>query len=308
MPARGAVDLSLNFAGADDDDLATQRMEDSDSRLVEMLASQAKLKKGSKGSGEDQILSNDALSEQEKGDALQGMFTMAASNGEADKVRSILSGTARSHVDVNLADAEGTPPLIYASCFGHEEVVLTLLDAGADVNSQDKNQWSSLMWAMTNRHKAIAKLLLDHGADPDVKSSSGRTAFDFLAPNSEMSEYLHESGYDIGNAGVTDDWYNPGLAQDRFEEEMAEKALKERMMMESAINLEVDLGNLGLDEQPGVRRPTISARKFTVSNSIRRRRSLEKGRISSGTDASTTRCLCSKSPNWAGFWMLSSRR
>jgi Ankyrin repeats (3 copies) len=251
-----AQPLSFNLALDDpnygDDDLAIQRLQDSDSRLVEMLASQARLKEDNMASGEDAILSDDNLSEQEKRDALQGMFTMAASNGEAERVRSILNGSARSYIDVDMPDAEGTPPLIYASCFGHEEVVSVLLDAKADVNAQDKNQWSSLMWAMTNRHKAIAKLLLDHGADPDVKSSTGRTAFDFLAPNSEMSEYLHESGYDIGSAGVADDWYNPGLSQDRFEEEMAEKELKQRMMMESAINLEVDLGNLGLDEQPEV--------------------------------------------------------
>ncbi|KAI7632694.1 hypothetical protein KC322_g22556, partial [Hortaea werneckii] len=106
------------------------------------------------------------------------------------------------------------------------------------------------MWAMTNRHKDIAKILLDHGASTDVKSSSGRTAMDFVPPNSEMSEFLQHSGYSIGNAGVSDDFYNAGFSQDRFEEELAENEMRRRMMMESAINLEVDLGNLGLDEQP----------------------------------------------------------
>merc|ERR1711981_836123 len=81
-----------------------------------------------------------------------------------------------------------------------------------------------------------------------------------MAVNSEMSEYLHESGYSIGNAGMVEgggsgsvggsDFYNAGMAEDRFEEELAENEMRRRMMMESAINLEVDLGNLGLDEQP----------------------------------------------------------
>lgn len=110
------------------------------------------------------------------------------------------------------------------------------------------------MWAMTNRHKGIAKLLLDHGASPEIRSTSGRTAFDFMPPNSELADYLHESGY-IGSAGVSDDFYDTGLAQDRFEEEMAENELKRRMMMESAINLEVDLSSLGLDEQQEVSPP-----------------------------------------------------
>ncbi len=106
------------------------------------------------------------------------------------------------------------------------------------------------MWAMTNRHKGIAKILLDNGASPEAKTSSGRTAFDFVPPDSEMSFYLHDNGYAIGSAGVTDDFYNPGFSQDRFEEEMAENEIRRRMMMDSARDLEVDLGNMGFDDQP----------------------------------------------------------
>ena len=151
-----------------------------------------------------------------------------------------------------IGNAEGTPPLVYASCFGHEDIAETLLKEGAKVDVQDKNLWTPLIWAMTNRHKGIVKLLLENGASPDHKSSGGRTAFDFVEPNSEISDYLHESGYSIGNAGVTDDFYSSGFSQDRFEQEMQENDMKRRMMMESAFNLEVDIGNLGLDEQPEV--------------------------------------------------------
>lgn len=125
-----------------------------------------------------------------------------------------------------------------------------LLAAGADVDKQDRNQWSALMWAMTNRHKGIAKALLDHGASPEIKSSTGRTAFDFAAADSEISGYLHGKGYNMGSTGITDDFYNAGFSQDRFEEEMAENEQRRRMMMESARDLEVDLGNVGIDDQP----------------------------------------------------------
>ena len=108
------------------------------------------------------------------------------------------------------------------------------------------------MWAMTNRHKDIAKLLLEHGASTDVRSSSGRTALDFAAPNSEISDYLHENGYNIGDAGIGEDFYNNGFSQDRFEQEMEENEMKRRMMMESSMNLEVDLSSLGMDERPEV--------------------------------------------------------
>lgn len=227
--------------------------DDNDSKLTQMLASQARLREdGAEIGDEGAIIDDKSLSEDEKKEALQNAFAMAASNGDVEKVQRLAKGRAKEYVDINQADGEGTPPLIYASCFGHEDTVTTLLETGADVNIQDRNQWSPLMWAMTNRHKNIAKVLLDNGANPDVKSSTGRTAFDFIAPNSEISDYLHESGYNIGNAGVTDDFYSAGFSQDRFEEEMAENEMKRRMMMESAINLEVDLGNLGLDEQPEV--------------------------------------------------------
>lgn len=251
IPAQN-LNFNLSLEDPDDDD-AFQRIEDSDSRLVQMLASQARLNSDSSSvKDEDKVIEDDKLSEAEKREALQTMLNMAASNGDAAKVKRIVDGKARDYVELNAPDSDGTPPLIYASCFGHDDVVSALINAGANIDNQDRNQWSSLMWAMTNRHKDIVKMLLDNGASTDVKSSSGRTAFDFVAPNSEISEFLHEKGYNIGSVGVTDDFYSSGFSQDRFEEEMAENEMKRRMMMESAINLEVDLGNLGLDEQPEV--------------------------------------------------------
>jgi hypothetical protein len=250
MPARPlSFNLSLDDPTYGDEDI--QQLEDSDSRLVQMLAHQARLKNDNSGD-EAKVVADDKLSSDEKREALQNLFILAASNGELERVQRLLNSKAKDYIDINAVDAEGTSPLVYASCFGHEEMVKALLEAGADVDKQDRNRWSPLMWAMTNRHKAIVKVLLDHGASPEIKSSTGRTAFDFIEPNSEMSEYLHESGYSIGNAGVSDDFYSSGFSQDRFEEEMAENEMRRRMMMESAMTLEVDLGNLGLDEKPEV--------------------------------------------------------
>ncbi|KAH8907016.1 hypothetical protein BR93DRAFT_945198 [Coniochaeta sp. PMI_546] len=239
--------LSLNDPSYDED--ITRGGPESESRLLEMLAAQA-AHSAVGFQDEDAIASDEKLSEPEKRDLLQKALTMAASNGNIDSVRKILDGKAKGFVDVNAVDEDGTPALIYASCFGHESVVEALIKAGADVDKQDRNQWSALMWAMTNRHKGIAKLLLDNGASPEAKTSSGRTAFDFVAPDSDMSFYLHDSGYGIGTAGTSDDFYSPGFSQDKFEEELAENELRRRMMMESARDLEVDLGNVGMDDQP----------------------------------------------------------
>jgi hypothetical protein len=252
-----------------DDDETTARLEDSDARLMEMLAAQAAHREmDSLAKDEDDIALDENLSDEEKSGILQKSLNMAASNGDVERVRKLVDGEARKYVDVNKPDEEGAVPLIYASCFvsysrfvkgkrtnlnyhqGHQEVVSALLDAGAFVDKQDRNQWSALMWAMTNRHKTIAKVLLDHGASPEIKSSSGGTALDFLQPGTDISKYLHDNGYNIGSAGVEDDFYDSGFVHGRFEEEMAQNELKRRMMMEeSALNLEVDLSSLGLDEQ-----------------------------------------------------------
>ncbi|OAQ73119.1 DIL and ankyrin domain-containing protein [Pochonia chlamydosporia 170] len=251
-----ALAKPLNFGNLslNDDDYGhdlSKAPKDSDTRLMEMLQAQAAAHQAGHGLEDEQtIVNDDKLSDSEKKDMLQKAMTMAASNGDVGKVKRLLDGTVKSFLDVNAADEDGTPPLIYASCFGHESVVKALIDAGADVNKQDQNQWSALMWAMTNRHKGIAKLLLDSGASSDQKTSSGRTAFDFVPPDSDMSFYLHDNGYNIGNAGMGDDFYNPGFSQDRFEEEMAENEMRRRLMMDSARDLEVDLGNVGIDDQP----------------------------------------------------------
>lgn len=121
------------------------------------------------------------------------------------------------------------------------------------------------MWAMTNRHKEIAKILLDHGADPDIRSSSGGTAHDFIHPGSDFSQYLQENGYDFSGTNLGEDFYNAGFSQDRFEEEMAENELKRRMLMqESATNLEVDLSSLGFDDQPEVRSSFLTSTAATL--------------------------------------------
>lgn len=243
--------LALNEPDYDDD---SRDIASNDERLTQMLATHTtSTDDDSAESAEEDILNDSKLSDAEKRQMLQDFLFMAASNGDEDRVDRLVTGKAARYIDVNAIDAEGTPPLVYASCFGHRDVVTALLNSGAEVDKQDRNQWSALMWAMTNQHKDIAKILLDHGASTEIQSSTGRTALDFVAPNSEMSEYLHDSGYAIGNAGVAgDDFYNAGFSQDRFEEEMAENEMRRRMMMESAMNLEVDLGNLGLDEKPEV--------------------------------------------------------
>ena len=244
-------DLQLDTPAYDDAE-SFARMQDSDSRLMEMVAAQAHHREdGSPGGDEDVIATDGKTADDEKKQVLQKALNMAASNGDVSRIHKLVGGRAKAFVDVNLPDEEGTVPLIYASCFGHVEVVKVLLDAGADVDRQDRNQWSALMWAMTNRHKGISKLLLDHGANSEVRSVSGGTAYDFVQPGSDFSRFLGESGYRFGEAEGGDDFYQSGFDQERLDEEfVAESEMKRRQLMQGAAgDLEVDLGSLGFGEE-----------------------------------------------------------
>lgn len=91
---------------------------DSDARLMEMLAAQAAAHQAGHGAEDDDaIIDDQKMSEEEKKDALQKSLNMAASNGDVQKITKMLAGKAKTYVDVNAPDEDGTPPLIYASCF-----------------------------------------------------------------------------------------------------------------------------------------------------------------------------------------------
>lgn len=105
-----------SFYDREDDTAA--RLEDSDARLLEMLAAQAAHREmDSLGTDDDDIALDDSLSDEEKKSILQKSLNMAASNGDVDRVRKLVNGHAHQYVDVNKPDEEGTVPLIYASCF-----------------------------------------------------------------------------------------------------------------------------------------------------------------------------------------------
>ena len=106
--------LSLNDTSYDDDIIRSPK--DSDARLLEMLQAQAA--HHANADLEDEVIANDdKLSESEKKQLLQKILNMVASNGDVDKVKKLLQGKSRTFVDVNAPDEDGTPPLIYASCF-----------------------------------------------------------------------------------------------------------------------------------------------------------------------------------------------
>ncbi|CAG8569192.1 12957_t:CDS:2, partial [Acaulospora morrowiae] len=146
---------------------------------------------------------------------------------------------------------EGTTPLIYAACFGHESVAYTLLEAGAKVDAKDRFGWTPLMWATNNNHDPTVRLFLDRGADAGAKSVKGRTVFDFIpSENPKIAEIFiqnpqRESWSSVGSISR---WSFCSEAENRLVEKLAEAEMEKRMLAESSLNLDVDLASLGFEE------------------------------------------------------------
>ncbi|RDW58742.1 hypothetical protein BP6252_13218 [Coleophoma cylindrospora] len=193
-PARDEPMLSAEMIQTEQDihqesDFVAQNIEISDNRLTEMVATQAA--QDDRAASEDYFAtdSSEIISEDEKNRILQKTLHMAARNGDMQQIQKLLSYVGRQYVDINAPDEQGTTPLIYASRFGHENIVNTLLEAGAHVDEQDRNQWSALMWAETNGNKGIVKSLLCHDASSDITPSSGRIGFNSIPTQQEVEEY-----------------------------------------------------------------------------------------------------------------------
>ena len=113
--------LPLGFSEGEDVDHHGDlglRTEIDDSRLMEMRAARAAHREERLVIEDvDDIATDSKLSERERREALQKCLNMAASNGDVERIQKLVGGKAKSLVDVNAPDDEGTAPLIYASCF-----------------------------------------------------------------------------------------------------------------------------------------------------------------------------------------------
>lgn len=126
-----------------ENDARARDLENSDTRLMEMLAAQAAHREvDSLGADEESIAADEKLTVAEKRDILQKSLNMAASNGDVERVRKLVQGPVKNYVDVNMPDEEGTVPLIYASCFVGYSLPCTLGQAGTAVCQarRDRNE------------------------------------------------------------------------------------------------------------------------------------------------------------------------
>jgi ankyrin repeat protein len=118
----------------------SQRMAESNRQLSELLTTS--MSSSHSASTLDTIATHDeeeqVIDEEDPVKKYNVLFNRAASNGDIAKVKEMLSDKEiRSYIDINARDSDGTPPLIYAACFGKTEIAKILLDYGALVDIQD---------------------------------------------------------------------------------------------------------------------------------------------------------------------------
>ena len=121
----------------------------------------------------------------------------AVTNDDKEIIKKLLDRGA----DPNIADSKGLLPLPNAVIGSNidVEIVKMLLDKGANVNAQEKeNGATALVYIASNKQVSaqtrgeIVKSLLDKGADKSIKTTEGKTAFDWAKElkNEDVVELL----------------------------------------------------------------------------------------------------------------------
>ena len=91
--------------------------------------------------------------------------------------------------DINIQDQWGNTALIWASYWGHLEIVQLLVEKGADVDIQDNWGNTALIIASYWGHLEVVIYLVEKGAKIDIQNKDGWTALD-LAKTQEIKNYL----------------------------------------------------------------------------------------------------------------------
>ncbi|MBT4108988.1 MAG: ankyrin repeat domain-containing protein, partial [Pelagibacterales bacterium] len=83
----------------------------------------------------------------------------------------------------------GKSGILYAAGKGYLETLKVLIDAGVDVNRLDANKLTPLMWASAYGHKDVVLYLLSKNAKIENKDNQGKTAIDYALENNHKEVY-----------------------------------------------------------------------------------------------------------------------
>lgn len=101
----------------------------------------------------------------------------ASQYGHESIVRSLLAG----RINITITDGRGRTALHWAAKAGHEDVVKILLKYGAFVDSQDNYGDTALHRATEQSHEGVVRVLLENGADVAIPEGDGATVLHWAA-------------------------------------------------------------------------------------------------------------------------------
>lgn len=119
----------------------------------------------------------------------------AVRHGRSELARTLI----KQHVDVNIAEADGTTPLHWAAERDDRDLVVLLLGSGARVNAVNMYGVTPLSLACRNRNATMVGVLLRAGADPNQAIRTGETPImtASLAGSADAVKLLLEAGADL---------------------------------------------------------------------------------------------------------------
>ena len=133
-------------------------------------------------------------------------------------------------VNIDHTNEEGKTALMLACEKGHEDIVHSLLSAGANVNIQDNNGWTALMIAIEHNYISIIHMLLQANANPHLKLSDGSNAVMIASyhGNYVVVDLLISKGVDY-KYQQEDGWNAFMLACQKGHTQIVELLLKEKV-------------------------------------------------------------------------------
>ena len=98
-------------------------------------------------------------------------LSLAARNGDIEHVRECLNAGVDQNEHPGMP--HGLSPLMYASHYGHVEIVRLLAEHGANVDFSDGDSFTAVTIAGEQSHWEIVKVLAEFGADFTIANASG---------------------------------------------------------------------------------------------------------------------------------------